>query len=96
MRGRLLEIGPELIFQDAIEAADLLLLTQLESVTDQFGATGLAVLAGRKIALFDGALVRQAATPFQKELGILSPTKPAYCFPISCQSNLLKAVTSDE
>jgi hypothetical protein len=78
-----------LIFQDAVKAANLLLLAKLEAIADDLWAACLTVLARRKITLLNGALVLEASAPFQEELCPLTPTEPTNCIPISCQSNLL-------
>jgi hypothetical protein len=78
-----------LIFQNAVKPANLLLLAKLESIADDFWAARLTMLARGKVTLLNGALVREAPAPFQKELCPLTPAEPTNCFPISCQSNLL-------
>ena len=51
----LLEIRPELVFKHAVDAFDLLLLTQLQAISDDFRFTIAAVLSRRKVSFFDPA-----------------------------------------
>ena len=74
----------ELLFEQAIDAACLLLLTQLSEVLRPLTHTVATVFAGRIGAavavadcLGDGALHRIAALPLEEELGALPATKPA-------------------
>src|SRR6185436_5645152 len=60
----------------AVDALDLLLLTKLQSVSEDLGAPP-TVLAGSVVAPFDGALVLETAVPFEKELHTLTPAEPA-------------------
>src|SRR5450756_2417006 len=52
----LLEVVVELALQDTVDAADLLLLAKLEAIVADLAATD-AVLAGRRRAPFEGALL---------------------------------------
>src|ERR1019366_6667590 len=54
------------------------------------GPTGLPMLPGSKVALFDFALVRQASLSLQEQLDSFAPAQPANCLTISCQTNLLR------
>jgi hypothetical protein len=57
----------ELGFEDAVDAADLLLLAKLQAVADDLLYFAiLAVLSGNKVALFDGALLGMAAFALQE------------------------------
>jgi hypothetical protein len=47
------------------------------------------VLAGRKVTLFDGALVGKAFCAFQEKFHALAAAKAADCIFISCQLSLL-------
>jgi hypothetical protein len=58
----------ELAFQNAVDAANLLLFAQLHAITGQAGTAFLAVLAGRIGAAFDCALVSETLFAFQEEL----------------------------
>src|SRR5262249_39138973 len=71
-----LEIVTELILEHPVDALDLLLLAKLETVAGELRFTGLAVLPGREVSLFDGALLRVAAFPFQKQLHRLAAAQP--------------------
>src|SRR6476659_9558734 len=72
------EVAPELIFQHAVNALDLLLLAQLHAVTDELRFARLAMLTGREVPLLDRALLRVAPLPFQEELHAFSPAQPAH------------------
>ena len=76
------EVVPELPLQDAVHAADLLLLAKLEPVLTDLAATD-AVLAGRRRASLEGALLRIAARPLQEELGALPAAETADGFGVS-------------
>ena len=56
-----LEVSTKLIFEDAVDALDLLLLAQLQAVAGQLRLPRLAVLPGREVTLLDRALLRVAA-----------------------------------
>src|SRR5206468_8723862 len=74
---RRLEVAPELIFEHAINALDLLFLTQLQAVSCQLCLSRLPVLAGRKIALLDGALLRVTPLSLEKQLHRLAAPEAA-------------------
>src|ERR687887_2276526 len=67
---RLRVVGAELVLEQAVVAARLLLLAQLEQVLGLLDAAA-AVLARRVAAALDGALLRQAALALQEELHAL-------------------------
>src|ERR1035441_2481033 len=92
----LLEVVAELGFQQAIDAAGLLLLAQLQAVADQLGLAVFTMLPGDEVAFFDGALFGVAALAFQEYLHALAPAKPAYRADVSCQcsSPYLSLLTS--
>ena len=69
------EVVPELALEDAVDAADLLLLAQLEAVVADLAAAD-AVLAGGRRAALEGALLGIAAAALQEELRAL-PTAEA-------------------
>src|SRR5215510_13507061 len=69
-----LEIRPELVFEHAVDALDLLLLTQLESISDDLRFTIPAVLARREVSLFDCARRLEATLTLQKQLQAFSAT----------------------
>ena len=83
----LLVVGAELAFEGEVDALGLLLLTQLQAVADDLGLAVLAVLAGRKVALLNGAIVGEAFGALQKELRAFATAKAAdwvrYNVPIS-------------
>src|SRR5689334_14917458 len=81
----LLEQIAELAFEQLIITARLLLLAKLEAVADDLRFAILAVLAGREIALLDGALFRVATLALQKQLHPFPPALPADGTNISCQ-----------
>src|SRR5258708_9244102 len=51
----------ELGFEDTVNAANFLLFTQLQAVTDQLRFAVFPVLSRNKVAALDGALVRMTA-----------------------------------
>ena len=68
---RLLVVGAELRLEQAVVAARLLLLAQLEQVLGLLDAAA-AVLARRVAAALDGALLGQAALALEEELHALA------------------------
>src|SRR6185295_240127 len=70
------ERQPELPFEEPVDPFDLLLLAELDAVAEQF-APPAPVLPGRVVAPFNGALVLEAAVPFQEQLHPFSPAEPA-------------------
>src|SRR5205085_7841886 len=68
--GGLRVVGAELVLEQAVVAARLLLLAQLEQILGLLDAPA-AVLARRLAAALDRALLRQAALPLQEELHAL-------------------------
>jgi hypothetical protein len=72
------------VLQHAVDALDLLLLAQLQAVADELRLAELAVLPRREIALLDGALLRVAALPLEKELHAFAPAEPADGTDITC------------
>src|SRR5581483_2041419 len=70
--GRLLVVRAELLLEQAVVPARLLLLAQLEQVLALLDAAA-AVLARRVGAALDGALLRQAALALEEELDALPP-----------------------
>src|SRR5262249_9533528 len=69
---RLVVVAAELALGDAVDALDLLLLTQLLAVVRQLLAPRLTVLAGRIRAPLQAALVGVAAIALQEELHVFS------------------------
>src|SRR3569623_945460 len=80
-------ITAELILQHAVDAAQLLLLTQLNGVVGQATAA-LAVLAGRKGAFFHCALRRVTLFAFEEEFLTLTTTQTTFRTDILCHANL--------
>src|SRR5665213_1022906 len=80
-----LEKITELVFEQLIVTPGLLFLPELKTVSDDLRFAGLPVLAGREIALLNGALFRVAAFALQKQLHPLAPALPADGTNISCQ-----------
>src|SRR5207244_1149198 len=74
--GRLLVVRPELLLEQPVIAARLLLLAQLEQVLALLDPAA-AVLARRVRAALDRALLRQTALALEEELHALPPTEPA-------------------
>ena len=77
LRARALEGEGELPLQHAVESLHLLLLAELEAVALRLllDAGPLAVLAGDVVALFDRALLREAAVALEEELHPLTAAK---------------------
>src|SRR5579859_3502852 len=75
--GRLVEIVAELLLEQAVDAARLLLRAQLDAVVGRLALARLAVHAGRERAALDGALRRVAPLALQVELGALAAAEPA-------------------
>ncbi len=76
------EVVPELSLENAVDAADLLLLTELQAVLADLAAAD-GVLAGRRGASLEGALLRVAARALQVELGALPAAETADGFGVS-------------
>src|SRR5215831_3223193 len=83
---RLGEGQPELALQQPVDPLDLLLLAKLDAVTQELAAPA-AVLARRIVAALDGALVLEAAIPFQEQLHPFSPAEPANRLGVSSHSD---------
>ena len=73
---RLLEVEAELLFEQAVNALDLLFFAKLNSVAEDFG-TAAAMLTRRVVAALDRAFVLETTVPFEKQLHSLSPAKTA-------------------
>ena len=70
------EVVAELALEDAVDAADLLLLAQLQAVLADLAAAD-AVLAGRRRAALEGALLGIAARALEEELRALPAAETA-------------------
>jgi hypothetical protein len=57
---------------------------QLQAVADDFGLPVFTVLAGRKVALLDGATIRGAFRALQEELGAFAAAKATNWSGITC------------
>ena len=79
-----LEVAPELVLENAVDALDLLLLAQLQAVAHELRLAQLAVLPGRKVALLDRALLRVAALSLEEELHAFAPAQPADRSDVTC------------
>ena len=76
------EVVAELALEDAVDAADLLLLAKLEAVLADLAAAD-AVLAGRRRPPLEGALLGVAAGALQEELGALPAAEAADGFGVT-------------
>src|SRR5712692_1348888 len=74
---RQLEVVAELLLQESIQPARLLLGAELKSVVGRLALARLAVHAGREGAALDGALGRVAALALEVELGPLTAAEAA-------------------
>src|SRR5262245_56599318 len=72
-----LEIAAELIFEHAVDALDLLLLTKLQAVAGELRLPRLAMLPGREVALLDRALLGVAALTLEEQLHRLTAAPTA-------------------
>ena len=89
--GGFLVVAAELLFQDAVDAARLLLLAELDQVLALLDATP-AMLAGRVGAALDGALGPHAAGPLQEELHAFPAAEPADRPGVACHFKLRPSV----
>ena len=76
------EVVAELALEDAVGAADLLLLAELEAVLADLAAAH-AVLAGWRRAPLERAFLRVAAAALQEELRALPPAEAADGFGVT-------------
>jgi hypothetical protein len=77
------EVVPELALEHAVDAADLLLLAQLETEVPDLAAPD-AVLTGRGLAALEGAFLRIAASALEEELQPLAATETAGGCGVAC------------
>jgi hypothetical protein len=56
----------------------------LQAVAYDLSPAVLAMLAGRKVALLDGATIRGTLGTFQKKLGAFAAAKAADCSGVTC------------
>src|SRR3989304_3480313 len=73
---RLLVVAAELLLHDAVAAARLLLLTELEGAVG-YSAPSWAAFARRRRPLLEGALGAEAALPLEHELVAVATAEPA-------------------
>src|SRR5207302_6104601 len=73
----LVEVVAELLLEQAVDAARLLLRAELDAVVGRLALPRLAVHAGREGAALDGALRRVAALALQVELGAFAAAEAA-------------------
>src|SRR5581483_6196581 len=85
----LLEVPAELVLEHAVDALDLLLLAQLQTVAGQLRLAGLAVLPRREVALLDRALLGVAPFPLEEQLHRLAAAQTADRSNITSHSNNL-------
>ena len=78
----IVEVVPELSLEDAVDAADLLLLTELQPIVADLAAADAVLAGGRRPAL-EGALLGVAARPLEEELGSLPAAETTDGFGIS-------------
>ena len=78
----LAEVVAELALEDAVHAADLLLLAQLDAVLAHLAAAD-AVLAGRRGPALERALLGVAARALQEELAALAAAQAADGFGVA-------------
>jgi hypothetical protein len=83
---RLGEIVGELVLKDPINTLYLLFLAQLNSIANCLRAMIAAVLSWRKVALFNGACIPEAAVSLEEELNAFPPAKPTFRFAVSSQN----------
>jgi hypothetical protein len=81
----LLEVVAELTFLREVNTLGLLLFAQLQTVTYDFGLAVLAMLAGSKVTLFNGALVAETLSAFEEQLDAFAAAKTADGIGIACQ-----------
>src|SRR5690606_24516207 len=88
---RFLEVAPELPLHDAVHAADLLLLAELQTVLRRAPRSLLPVLPRREVLgrlpLHDRALGAEAALTLQEELHALAAADPAHGTGVPCHSS---------
>jgi hypothetical protein len=72
-----LEVAPELAFEDAVGAPDLLLLAQLDAVLGHLAAPDV-VLARRGRAALEGALAGIAAVSLEEQLHAFTPAQATH------------------
>src|SRR5687767_2226130 len=80
------EGAAKLIFQQAVNPFDLLLLAQLDAVLGEL-RSALPMLSRRIVASLDRALVRVTTLALEKELQIFAPAEPAHRICVSSQSS---------
>jgi len=78
----------KLLFREAVDSLDLLLLPQLNAVVGCLAAAAFAVLARRIGAPVERALIGIASISLEKELYILTPANPAVGTPVVGQNVL--------
>src|SRR5262249_10528260 len=78
-----LKIARELLFEQSVDALDLLLFAQPDCKFRK-SRTRLPVCTGRIVAPLDRALVAETALALQKQLQPFPPTEPAHWSEVSC------------
>src|SRR5512136_575299 len=74
----------ELVLQNPVHPFDFLLFPKLSSVVRELFPS-LTMLSGRVVPPIVRTLLRIAPLPFEKELQVFPPAKPAHRFRMSCQ-----------
>src|SRR6266545_353423 len=74
---RFREVGPELGLEHAVNPLHLLLLAQLQAVTEGTAAAARAVLARREVAALDRALLLETAISLEEQLHPFAAAEPA-------------------
>jgi hypothetical protein len=80
----LVEGAPELPFQQAIDAAKLLLLPELQAVGPNLAPATHPVLTGGRVATLDRALFLVTALALEEQLHALSAAQSTYGSSVSC------------
>src|SRR5262245_38179035 len=73
LANRTLKVSTELIFENSVDALYLLLLSQLQPVSNDLRFTTLPVLPRRIVSFFDSAGRLEAALPFEEQLHTFTP-----------------------
>src|SRR5882724_4422 len=84
------EVVAELAFLDEEHALGFLLFAQLQAVAHDLRLLVFSVLARRKVALFNGALLAKTLRALEEQLHAFATAKAAYRISISCQVRLLE------
>src|SRR5882762_10271025 len=86
----LFEVVAELAFLHEEHALGFLFFTQLQAIAHNLRLLVFSVLARRKVALFDGALLAKTLCALEEQLHAFATAKTAYSISITCQVRLLE------